>query len=142
MSGDYDVDGKAFWTAATVVAVIAALAGMVTQVVLELIFDVDLVVGAGGNAGPLGMGSTFVVAFVIAIAAAGLLHLFLAAVPRGRTFWQLLASLVLVASVVPITQVESDGENKLLLLVVHLVVYLFTVPTLSGLVGRVATPRV
>jgi low temperature requirement protein LtrA len=138
MSGDYDVDGKAFWTAATVVAVIAALGGMVAQVVLELIFDIDLVAGAGGS---LGIGTTFIVAFVVAMAAAGLLHLFLAAVPRGRTFWQLLASLVLIASVVPITQVDSDGENKLLLLIVHLVVYLFTVPTLSGLVGRVATPR-
>lgn len=139
MSGDYDVDPKAFWTGAAAVAVIAGLAGVVTQLVLELVFDTTLV-GYGGD--PLTYGGTFLVATLAALVAGGLLHLFLMAVPKGRTLWQLLASLALIASLIPITQADMSGDAKLFLLVIHIVVYLFTVPTLVGLIGRVATPAV
>ena len=88
----------------------------------------------------LSYGLTFGVAFGASLLAIGMLHLFLAAVPRGRMLWQLLASLFLIASIIPIVQLDSDGENKLLLLVIHIVTYLFVVPTIVGMIPRVATP--
>jgi hypothetical protein len=137
MSGDYDVDAKSFWSGGAAVAVIAAIAAVVTQLVLQLIFDTTLVIMDGQE---LSYGLTFGVAFGASLLAIGMLHLFLAAVPRGRMLWQLLASLFLIASIIPIVQLDSDGENKLLLLVIHIVTYLFVVPTIVGMIPRVATP--
>lgn len=137
MSGDYEVDAQAFWTGGAAVAVIASIAAVVTQLVLQLIFDTTLTEGGGSE---LSYWKTFGVAFVVSIIGMGVLHLFLAGVPRGKTLWQLLASLVLIASLIPITQLDSAGDNKLFLLFMHLVTYLFAVPTIMGMVPRVAKP--
>jgi hypothetical protein len=137
MSGDYEVDARAFWTGATAVAAIASMAAVVTQLVLQLIFDTTLTEGSGAE---LSYWKTFGVAFAATLVGMGVLHLFLAGVPRGKTLWQLLASLVLIASLIPITQLDSAGDNKLFLLFLHLVTYLFAVPTMVGMIPRVAKP--
>lgn len=141
MSGDHTVDAGRYWAGAVAVAVIGALAAALAQVVIELIIDDDLLIAPpGGALEPLSPVVTAGVTFGVAIIGLGLLHLFLVAVPRGRTLWGLLASLVLIASIIPVLQLETDGRNQVLLLVVHLVAYLFIVPTMLGIVPRVTTP--
>ena len=137
MSGDYEVDARAFWTGGLAVAAIAGIAAVVTQLVLQLIFDTTLTEAGGAE---LEYWKTFGVAFVAIVVGLAVLHLFLTAVPRGKTLWQLLASLVLIASLIPITQLDSGGENGLHLLFLHLITYLFAVPTIVGMLPRVATP--
>ena len=142
MSGDYTVDAGRYWAGAVAVAAIGALAAALTQVVIELIIDDDLLVAPpGGELAPLSPAVAAGVTFGVAIAGLGLLQLFLVAVPRGRALWGLLASLVLIASIIPVVQLDTDGRNQVLLLVVHLVAYLFVVPTMLGIVPRVTTPN-
>lgn len=139
MNGDYDVRAGALWSGGVVIAVISALAAMVAQVIMRSVFDIVVTTDGSTALPPL---TTFGVALAIVVIGVAALHLFLVAVPRGRTLWQLLGSLVLVASVVPVSQLSVDTTMKLLLMVLHLVVYVFAVPTLVALVPRVATRKV
>jgi predicted membrane channel-forming protein YqfA (hemolysin III family) len=140
MSGDYQVDAQRFWTGAGAIAVIAGLGAIVAQMILQTAFDTTLQAARPGDTPQdLSYFTTFLVAVVVALLAGGLLHLFLAGVPKGRSLWRLLAALFLLASAIPVTQLDTDGENKLFLLIIHVVVYLFTVPTMGGMIERVAT---
>lgn len=141
MSGDYEVDARRYWAGAVVVALIGGLAALVTQVVIEVIIGDDLLIAPpGGAVEPLSPLVTFAVAAATGLVGMGLLHLFLVTVPRGRTLWGLLASLVLLASILPVVQLDTGTSNKVLLVVVHLATYLFIVPVILGIVPRVATP--
>jgi hypothetical protein len=63
-------------------------------------------------------------------------------VPRGDLFFGLLGTLFLLISFVPLAQLDVTTANKLWLAAMHLTVYIFVVPILSGSVNRVATRRV
>ena len=124
MSGDYQVDAQRFWTGAGAIAVIAGLAAIVAQVILQTAFDTTLEAARPGETPQeLSYFTTFLVAVFAALVAAALLHLFLAGVPKGRSLWQLVAALFLLASAIPVTQLDTGGENKLFLLIIHVVVY-------------------
>ena len=87
----------------------------------------------------LSAGQTFIVAFLAGIVATGLLHLMLTFVPQGSMFFGLLATLVLFAMFIPVlTLPDSTTANMIWLSIMHVVVYLVIVPTLTGSVSRVA----
>jgi membrane-bound ClpP family serine protease len=73
--------------------------------------------------------------------AVGVWYLLLLFVPRGDLFFGLLGTLFLLISFVPLAQFDVSTANKLWLAAMHLTVYIFVVPILSGSVNRVATRR-
>ncbi|HEX7745457.1 MAG TPA: DUF6069 family protein [Micromonosporaceae bacterium] len=98
----------------------------------------DLTVTMAGQP-PMTIGLPAVLGTALAASAAGWATL--AALQRwarrGRTWWTLLASVVLAASFVPVLSVRADGGTRLTLALIHLTVAAVLIPLLPrSVAGR------
>jgi hypothetical protein len=143
MSGDWNVNGGRLWAIGATTALVGALAAAVVWLFATQVFDETLLVqqGSSGDLQELGVGTVLIVAFVMGLIAVGVWYLLLLFVPRGDLFFGLLGTLFLLISFVPLAQFDVSTANKLWLAAMHLTVYVFVVPILSGSVNRVATRR-
>ena len=141
MAGDWKVNAGRLWAVGATTAVVAGLAAVLVWLFATQVFDETLYVSTPSDSGlvELSVGQTFIVAFLAGIVATGLMHLMLAFVPRGSMFFGLLATLVLFAMFIPVlTLPDATTANMIWLSIMHVVVYLVIVPTLTGSVPRVA----
>jgi hypothetical protein len=107
------------------------------------VFDQTLLASSpGGGLQELGVGPVLLVGFVMGVVATGVLYLLLRYVPRGDLFFGLLGTLFLLISLIPIAQLDVTTANKLWLAAMHVTVFIFVVPVLSGSITRVATSLV
>lgn len=143
MSGDWYVNTGRLWATGVTTALVAALAAAVVWLFATQVFDEMLLVSSpGGGLQELGVGPVLLVGFVMGIVATGVLYLLLRYVPRGDLFFGLLGTLFLLISLIPIAQLDVTTANKLWLAAMHVTVFIFVVPVLSGSITRVATSLV
>lgn len=144
MSGDWIVNPGRLWAIGVTTSLVAAMAAGVVWLFATQVFDETLFAGRpSGDVEELTVGMVLIVAFLIGILATGALHLLLAFVPRGDLFFGLIGTLILFLSFIPIAQLDGvTTANQLWLAGLHITVFLFVVPVLSGSVGRVAYRRV
>jgi hypothetical protein len=141
MTGDWSINVGRLWTTGATISVMGALGAAVVWFIATQLFDETLMVqmGSGGDAQELNLGLVLGFAFFMGLLATGVLHLLLVFVPRGQVYFATIGTLVLLLSFVPIAQLDMPTANKLWLGIIHITVYAFVVPGLTGAVSRVAT---
>ena len=144
MAGDWQVDTRRLWVAGAAIAVIAALTAAVGWFFFSQVFSANLQISRGAlsesNVEEMTIWSAMIVAFVAALVATALLQLLLTQVPNGERFFRWVALLLFLVTLIPVFQMPGmSAADRVWQLLLHLLVYLAIVPTLSTLVPRVAT---
>jgi len=136
------VDAGRFWIAALVCAVIAGLAGLVAFWAISDIGGIDLYVRDFPDTEIvfLTSGKTFVVSLLMAIIAAGVLHLMMLFLVRPTWFFTILSLVLLaVAALFPYT-IDVPTESQVWLMVLHTVVGVIIFALLLGTMPFVTKP--
>jgi hypothetical protein len=128
------VDAGRFWIAALVCAVIAGLAGLVAFWAISDIGGINLFVRDFPDAEVVLLTSwpSFLVSFLMAIIAAGVLHLMMLFLVRPTWFFTILSLVLLaVAALFPYT-IDVPTESQVWLMVLHTVVGVIIFALLLG----------
>ncbi|MBD8080437.1 hypothetical protein [Cellulosimicrobium arenosum] len=125
-----------FWAGAAATALVAALVGLIGVIVFEGIFSVSLVpppdiFGTGSHQTAFAIDGA-----ILALLAAGLLHLLILSTPRPRSFFGwIMALVVVVIAVLPFAWTD-DLLSASLSGLVNLLIGIATWSLLAGVAGR------
>lgn len=135
------VEAGRFWAGAAATALVAALIGLIAVIVFERIFGIALVPPPD----VLGTGSQQVAwavdGAILALLAAGLLHVLILTTPRPRAFFGWIMALVIVVVTVLPFAWSSDTVAAALSGLVNLLIGVAVWSLLAGVAGRTIVRR-
>lgn len=138
-----EVDFLRYWGTALFSGLIAAFAAIVILRFAGDVFDTPLVVTERGGADalvPLADGRVFWTVMFTTAAAAAVLNLMLYVVPNPIRFFDALAFVVLLLSLLWPLALDTGGDVKAWLIAIHLVAGITIISLLTGIVGLVTRP--
>lgn len=129
-----------FWAGAAATAIVAALVGLIGVIVFERVFEMTLVpppdvFSTGSHQSAFALDGA-----VLAILAAGVLHLLIVAAPRPRSFFGWIMALVIVVIAVLPFAWTTDTLAAALSGVVNLLIGVAVWSLLSGVAARTIIP--
>lgn len=133
------IDNGRYWAGVVATAMVAALVGVVGVIILDQIFEIDLIVK--DVFGTDSVGAAYVVGGVLAAVVAGaLLQLLVLSTPKPRAFFGWLMFLgIVVAAVIPFTWTDST-ESAAWSGFVNLLVGIAIWSLLTGVLSRTLRP--
>lgn len=135
------VEAGRFWAGAVATALVAALIGLIAVLVFERIFQVALVPPPDIFATGSQQAAYAIDGAILALLAAGLLHLLILSTPRPRTFFGWIMALVIVVIAVLPFAWTSDLTAAALSGVVNLIIGVAVWSLLAGVAGRTIVRR-
>ncbi len=135
------VEAGRFWAGAAATALVAALIGLIAVIVFERIFQVALVPPPDIFATGSQQAAYAIDGAILALLAAGLLHLLILSTPRPRAFFGWIMALVIVVIAVLPFAWTSDVTAAALSGVVNLLIGVAVWSLLAGVAGRTIVRR-
>ncbi|WP_069385627.1 hypothetical protein [Cellulosimicrobium cellulans] len=135
------VEAGRFWAGAAATALVAALIGLIAVLVFERIFQVALVPPPDLFATGSQQAAYAIDGAILALLAAGLLHLLILSTPRPRAFFGWIMALVIVVIAVLPFAWTSDLTAAALSGVVNLLIGVAVWSLLAGVAGRTIVRR-
>ncbi len=142
MSNRPYVSAGTLWITGAMTAVVAALGGIVTWLIIDLGFGILPVGVAIGTSmlQPIALWQVAAASVIAALAATLLMHLLLLFVPKPLVFFGLISYLVLFLSYVVIIVFETDVPTIIAMCVLNTVVALIIIGILTTASDRVTEP--
>ncbi|WP_265522212.1 hypothetical protein [Oerskovia flava] len=135
------VEAGRFWAGAAATALVAALIGLIAVIIFERIFSVGLVPPPDLFSTGSDQATYAIDAAILAILAAGLLHVLILSTPRPRAFFGwIMALVIIVLAVLPFAW-TSDTVVAALSGLVNLLIGVAIWSLLAGVAGRTIIRR-
>lgn len=135
------VEAGRFWAGAAATAVVAALIGLVAVIILERIFSFTLVPPPDLFAAGSHQAAFAIDGAILALLAAGLLHVLILTTPRPRAFFGWIMALVIVVITALPFAWTTDTTSAALSGLVNLLIGVAVWSLLAGVAGRTIVRR-
>ncbi|WP_251151775.1 hypothetical protein [Cellulosimicrobium sp. Marseille-Q4280] len=135
------VEAGRFWAGAAATALVAALIGLIGVIVFERIFTIELVPPPDLFSTGSQQAAWAIDGAILAILAAGLLHLLILSTPRPRAFFGWIMALVIVVIAVLPFAWTSDVTAAALSGLINLLIGIAVWSLLAGVAGRTIVRR-
>ena len=135
------VEAGRFWAGAAATALVAALIGLIGVLVFERIFAIDLVPPPDVFSTGSQQAAWAIDAAILALLAAGLLHVLILSTPRPRAFFGWIMALVIVVITALPFAWSSDATAAAVSGLINLLIGIAVWSLLAGVAGRTIVRR-